>query len=321
MLREARPLSPRPAIPFLIADYGFEMLSSGRQLFNAPRPELFEAVSCWLSRLALSQGTSLHELLGFFGLEQGNGLDLDKWLIGEHLGTLRSVCGLSEEAFVVHERVFTSLHSMWPTGSNYLIHGHRNKPRFRYCPLCIKVMRTPHFPIHWRFMAWRWCPEHDCLLEDACPKCHGAIVFPIDIAASKAGSMGYILLNRCQTCGSRLDAIDPCLLQVGNFRCVSRMEDLMLANGRALLAGLYYGSFQFKSQPGRCELTRLHELEKHGVLPTHLEWLAPRMVRKRPRFALYSGSPAQWMEHPTESTLQGENPPFIWKVFPNDWKT
>lgn len=170
---------------------------------------------------------------------------------------------------------------MSPVGDHYLALTKSKRPRFRFCPECLLEMHPPHFPIHWRFIAWRWCPIHDCLLEDACPRCGKAISFPIDIAASKAGRLGYAMLNRCCYCGLRLDKVEPCYLQVGDFRRVSSLEQLTLANGRSLLAGLYHGWFSIKGRPGHYPLCRFKELERHGVLPVHFDWLAPAQVRSR----------------------------------------
>jgi len=220
---------------------------------------------------------------------------------GQRLATLRRVCGLPESAFFVHERIVTSLNSMSPVGDDYLIRGRRDKPRFRYCPACLNTMRTPHFPIHWRFVAWRWCPEHDCLLEDTCHQCGHAIVLPIDVESSAAGQRGYALLNRCQSCGASLNSLEPCHLQLGRFRRVSHLEEMTLANGRGLLAALYSGWFEIKGQLGRQRLSQFSEIERYWALPVAPEWLAPENVRKRrPRVArrnlptYIEGSPNQW---------------------------
>lgn len=248
------------------------------RLVNVPQPELFESASCWLSRLALSQGASLNDLSEYFGLSRD--ADLDQSLRGELLSNLRRLCGLSDAALFVHERIVSSLDTMSPAAEKYLIRG-RNKAGFRYCPLCIKEMRTPHFPIHWRFIAWRWCPVHDCLLEDACHQCGKEPTLPIDIAASKAGRLGYALLNRCGECAARLSDVIPCHLQEGDLRRVSDREDLILANGRALLAALYHGWFHIKGRSARMDLGQIQKVERHGALAVCLTWLATADVRAR----------------------------------------
>ncbi len=242
-------------------------------------PEFFEAGSCWLSRLALSQGATITDVLKLFQLT-GRG-DLDRKLHGQKLADIRRVCGLPNSALSTHERLMAALARMSPVGERYLAMTSTKRPKFRFCPDCLSEMRTPYFPIHWRFIAWRWCSIHDCLLEDACPNCGGVLSFPRDIATSKAGRMGYAMLNRCRFCGSRLDEIEPCYLQVGDFRRVSSLEQLVLSNGSALLAGLFHGWFAIKGRPGRFQLGHFEELERNGGLPLYFSWLAPENVRLR----------------------------------------
>lgn len=257
------------------------MDTSHKRLFNVPQPCMFEAGSCWLSRLALSQGASMNEVLSFFDLS--GAADVDRWLQGPQLAEIRRICGLPETALGIHERVMASLESMHPVGERYLALTKSARPRFRYCPDCLSEMRTPHFPIHWRFIAWRWCSVHDCLLEDACPHCGKAISFPIDISCSKAGRLGYAMLNRCQFCGLRLDGVEPCYLQVGDFRRVTSSEQLILENGRGLLASLYHGYFAIEGVHGPFHLSRFKNIERYGALPVHFDWLAPTKVRLRSR--------------------------------------
>ena len=255
------------------------MTKLSRRLFNVPNPEFYESVCSWISRLALSQGSDVNEVMQYlcFPLDA----DLDRFVYGDRLTELRDICGLNASAFLVHNRVITSLNSMSPLGDNYLIRTRANKPVYRYCPLCIKEMRIPHFPIHWHFVAWRWCPKHDCLLEDFCQSCGCTAVLPADIASSEAGKLGYGLLNRCQSCAEPYGNMKPCHLQLGNIRRVSRLEEQILANGRGLLAALYYGWFEIRGIAGRQELGRFVDIERYGVLAVRPEWLSPEHVRMR----------------------------------------
>jgi hypothetical protein len=249
------------------------------RLVNVPAPRFYEAVSCWLSRLALSQGADIRDLLRFLGVATKG--DIDRQLHGNSLKALRDICGLPQTALAVHERVMVGLESMREVGARYLVTSQGGRPRFRFCPLCIASMRTPYFPIHWRFVAWRWCPDHDCLLEDVCPHCGGEIAFPADIALSVAGKLGYGFLNRCLLCGAHLSEIEPCHLDVSGFRRVSEMEEMSLRNGRALLATLYYGRFQIEGRPGWLHPKKFRDVERCGVLPVRFDWLRPALVRRR----------------------------------------
>ncbi len=251
------------------------------RLFNVPQPEPFEAASCWLTRLALSQGVSPQEIIKFLGLPNVRQFDFDRGLHGERMAELRKVCGLPDIALSVHERIIVSLNTLSGDVDSYLIRTRQKKPQFRYCPICIKNMRTPHFPIHWRFIAWRWCPEHNCLLEELCQHCGETIKFPIDITASKAGRMGYAFLNRCQVCGKSLSAIEPCFLQSGAVRGISELEKLVLAQGRAFISSLYYGRFKIKGEAGWKRLDGLPDVANLKAFQVPLTYLNPDSVRAR----------------------------------------
>lgn len=256
-----------------------ELDACWKRLVNIPPPQTYEAASCWLSRLALSQGAGLTELLKFIGV--ANKGDIDRHLHGASLQAIRDICNLPEDALVLHEKIMIGLESIQEVGARYLVTTKRNRPRFRYCPLCISSMQIPYFPIYWRFIAWRWCPVHDCLLEDACPHCGSEIIFPTDIARSQAGKKGYGLLSRCMSCGDQLSHIEPCRLEVNGVRLVTELEDMSLRNGRALLATLYDGRFQIKGKPDWLHPSKFKEVERRGVLPVRFDWLRPDVVRQR----------------------------------------
>jgi hypothetical protein len=273
-----------------------------RRLVNVPFPGVYEAASSWLSRLALSQGTDLRDLLKFLGL--ANKGDLDRQLHGETLQVIRNICNLPVSALDIHEKVMTGLESMGEVGAKYLVTTKAGRPMFRFCPLCISSMQTPHFPIHCRFIAWRWCPDHDCLLEDACPHCGSEITFPTDIALSTAGKQGYGFLNRCMSCGAALSEVEPCRLNVNGIRLVTEIEDMALRNGRALLATLYYGHFRIEGKTGWLHPRKFREVERCGVLPVRFDWLRPIIVKQRTEKAIPPAGFIGPIKQPVESGVR-----------------
>lgn len=267
------------------------MQSTTHCLVNAPKPQLFESASCWLSRLALSQGADLKDVMKYLAIPSNT--DTDRFLYGDRLMRVRDTCRLPDTAFRIHDRVIRSLNKMAPFGENYLLVTRKCRPTFRYCPECLRAMRVPHFPIQWRFGAWRWCPEHDCLLYDSCPECRCPIIFPKDVAASRAGRNGYAMLNRCLECNARLWQRKACFLQVGNLRRVSRFEEIVLSNGRALLAALYNGCFEIPGTVGLHDPVNLARVEALGFLPSQVDWLPPDHVRER-IVSMTGKRPARW---------------------------
>ena len=249
------------------------------QLLGVPRPFDFEALSAWMPRLALSQGSDLIKVAEFLDIDLGK--DVDREVIGEKLDQVRKICALPESAFGISERIMQSLDLMKPAGDQLMARRGSSRPRFRFCVCCLSEMSTPHFPIHWRFIAWRRCPVHDCLLEDACSHCDAPIVLPLCIQQSASGRAGYAGLDRCLSCSKRLSSAAPCALQVGAFRLVNYWEDQQMANGRALLAALVKQSFRVEGRGVAFELRSLADVRNKRAFPDRFDWLSPDFVRRR----------------------------------------
>lgn len=249
------------------------------QLLGVPIPFDFEAVSAWLPRLALSQGSSLSEVADFLGIDVGR--DVDRKVIGEKLSHVRKVCALPDSAFAISEQIMQSLDLMKPVGDQFMARRGSSRPRFRFCVCCLSEMQTPYFPIHWRFIAWRRCPLHDCLLEDACPHCGAPVVFPTCIQQSASGRAGYAGLDRCLSCAKRLSSAAPCSLQVGGVRLVNQWEDQQLANGHALLAALVKRSFRIEGRGVTFRLRSLADVRSKRAFPERFDWLSPDLLRRR----------------------------------------
>lgn len=120
-------------------------------------------------------------------------------------------------------------------------------------------------------------------------------MFPTDIGRSVSGKKGHGFLNRCLACGGRLAEIEPCNLDVDGFRRVTRFEDIVLRNGRALLATLYYGRFRMDGKPGWLHPRKFREVARLGLLPVRFDWLEPAVVRQRSIDGLSPGCP-RWSD-------------------------
>lgn len=251
------------------------------QLFGVPPPLEAEALSSWLTRLTLSQGVELREVAQHLGIHLRR--DPDRFLHGDALSHVRRLCGLPDSALAIADRAMQSLDLMRPWGDHYMARSGNSKARFRFCVICLSEMRTPFFPIQWRFIAWRRCPEHDCLLEDACPHCGKPVLLPACIQQSTAGRAGYATLDRCLSCSHRLTSAVPCHLEANGTRIVNAWEDEQLTNGRALLAALMNRSFRIEGRHMTYRLTSLRELDRQRAFPLRLDWLSPESLRKRQR--------------------------------------
>jgi hypothetical protein len=207
--------------------------------FGVPPPQQFEAPSSWLSRLALAQGCELFELLEFLGLDTA--ADVDRQLHGSALVELRQRCSLRDEDFRIAGQLMANLHRAGRLIDAALLRNLMRRPRFRYCPGCLKERRIAYLDIHWRFSDWRYCPAHNCLMEEACWRCRSSLLYPADMPSSVAGRAGYGTQARCLACTADLTAVVPCSVDPALPTSLAKHEACWLLNGRALLAALYSG--------------------------------------------------------------------------------
>ncbi|MCU7374879.1 TniQ family protein [Paucibacter sp. O1-1] len=214
--------------------------------YGVPAPSAFEAVSSWRSRLALAQGCALDELLQFVDLDK-RGVDLDLDMHGEALSELRRRCSLPKEAFAIAGCVMAGFHKAG-LRDVYLLTDKAGSPRFRHCPMCLKQRRVACLDIQWRFVDWRYCPEHNCLMEHACWRCEAPLQYPRDIALSKAGRLGYGSQGRCRSCTADLAEATPCIVDPMSSTMITELEACWLLNGRALLAALCMGKARYRAE-------------------------------------------------------------------------
>lgn len=233
-------------------------------------------MSSWLSRLALSQGSELSEVVRYLGLSTGQ--DIDVQATGQSIQNVRSTCGLGDEAFHIADRVMTHLAQV--SSSSYLISSGR-RARFRFCPLCLGEAHVPHYPIHWRFTAWRACPLHECIMEDHCPQCKSAIAMPTNLYRAGLKRQGVGTLDRCLNCTTKLSSIAPVLITESNANHVTEWDLRLIANGRALLAALYRGNFRVHGDSRKYSVAAVERVRRHGGFPSKLSWLSPDGLRAR----------------------------------------
>ena len=215
------------------------------RLVGLPQAMQWESPSSWVSRAALSQGIRAKDLLEFMGLRDAAArrTDVDRLLTSERgRAAMRSAESLAEMPIAC--RVFANLPFLDPKGE-VLLRDERGRARARFCPRCLSAQRVKHIELHWRFATWRWCPLHDCLMQDHCVRCCGALKLPIDMVRGGARGGGMASLSDCQHCGSKLTdapAVSPGALMLTEF------DRVRLSNGRALMAALYVGRVSIQGE-------------------------------------------------------------------------
>lgn len=244
-------------------------------LAGLPQAQLFEAPSSWLTRAALSQGTSPQTLLDFMGLGAKPFRRLDPDLqLTSRVGRMALAKGSLTTAMPVAMRVFEGLDTMG-IAPEALLRDNRGRARSRFCPECLRQQRVPHFEVHGRLSPWRYCPLHHCLMEDQCPHCRAPIVLPFNMISAGPKKLGVALLSECQRCAKKLHAVKG--LSLHHFQ-MTPIDRLKLANGRALMAALYFS--KAKREDGRWErLSRHRHLVKVMTFWSPESWHLAHEVR------------------------------------------
>lgn len=232
-----------------------------------------------MSRAALSQGTSVYELQKFFGLPAHGDPDLS-WS-EQLLARISTQCQLPAEDFRFAMRMFASIEKIDPCGQRFLLKEKR-KAIYRYCPVCLHQLRVKHFMVHWRFSVWRYCPLHDCMMEDSCSKCGQKIQLPTDMLTGRGEKMGIPCLGQCSGCGHRLSAHWKHAMSTVTRSTTSEWEWAQLSRGRTFLSAIYHGSFNYaKAYANDQGLEELLQLERSGLLPNRNLALSVEEVERR----------------------------------------
>ncbi|WP_182284425.1 TniQ family protein [Comamonas testosteroni] len=250
-----------------------------RRLVGIPPIHGYESPASWLTRAALSQGVEVKELMTYVGLPVKR--DPDLTLAGNALWNVANLTGQAVSSFGFAEHMFSGVRSIDPTGEDFLLWTKNGMPRYRYCSSCLHEPGCKHFPLHWRFKAWRWCPIHDCLLGESCPHCRCDLQLPGDMLNAGLKREGVAHLGHCLQCAERLDTgwdSTPHPLKEG---LVAGWEKAVLENGRALLAAIFHRHFFITGNAKRHSLDSLTRFKKMGVLPHDLLLLSNQSLQVR----------------------------------------
>jgi len=222
----------------------------------------FESPSSWLTRAALGQGTAVMSLAKHLGWVSWQDVDrsfAERYAIGLPTG-VPAIAGLE-----VARRVMVGFRESKCAANRLLLFKGR-KIRYRFCPLCLLGDSTPYVRQHWRFSCWYYCPDHQCLLEEACPHCGAAIQLPVSLVGAGPKGQGVAELSDCVRCGGLLTEATPRGLP--SPRCgITSWQRTQLSNGRAMIAALYEGWFQLQGTPLKRPLSQLRLLDRYGLIP------------------------------------------------------
>ena len=237
----------------------------------------WESPASWLTRAALSQGVEMRALLEYLGI--ADDIDSDLAFLGEAFPRISALCGFDKGAFFEARHVMTSLLKVDRTGMRFLLRTDIGRPRYRICPRCALEESTPYLAFHCRFGAWRFCPEHHCMLEDACWACGAAIRLPANLAGAGPMQGKCAYLSQCSSCGkSHTRAPVVCLDASASF--LTLFERMQLDNGRATLAALLERRVLLHGNE-RKPLSYLRRIERMGLLGTKARAPTADLLRER----------------------------------------
>ncbi len=205
-----------------------------QRLYAAPEPLFLELPSSWLPRVALSQAETLNAVKRFLRFPKEGDVDL-KFLAMQPAG-VAMMCGFDAGIFDETDRVLNLALSLDMRHPILLYDG--ETPRYRFCVECLKGLRTPYFPLHWRFDVYRMCETHQSLLEDTCPHC-GATVCPLR-ATTGCGPdhRGRAFASQCSRCSRFLWDMMPLKINTIPRRLFSKHDRTRLSNGGSFIVAL-----------------------------------------------------------------------------------
>lgn len=247
-------------------------------LVGVPNLLTFESPASWLTRTALSQGATIKELCAYLGLEAGADPD-----IAFSAATVKRVAALTAQpvknfAFIRH--MLKSLREIDANGTEYLL-SHNRRPMYRFCVACLAKPGLKSFPFHWRFKAWRWCPEHSCMLLDRCPHCLASVFLPGELLVAGRQREGVAQLDHCLVCAKPLTSDWQNHAGTLDLSLTTPWELTLLKNGRAVLAALLHRHFFLEEQAEEFSLKGLRRIQKLGILPhDHFQLDQAEMLRR-----------------------------------------
>lgn len=211
-------------------------------LCNAPPPLPRESFSSWLSRLCLSQGTSIEAMVKFLGLKIHYDFDYRFWRMD--VKSISKKTGLSIADFKRQRTFSISLRSYDCDSDHYLIRYKRGR-RSRFCPLCLQEDEIPYFRMEWRLKLCVSCPIHECFLEEDCHRCKSPITLPINLFAKVSDKRPLESLANCRSCGVQLTKVSPAFFKGVLYEAMDLRSRKFIKDGGTLIPILYKGVYRF----------------------------------------------------------------------------
>jgi hypothetical protein len=251
---------------------------SEQRIYAVPEPLYLELPSSWLPRVAMSQGASLTEVKRLLGFSQKKEVDLS--FLGMQADAVAAMCGLKAGVFDEAVRVLRlalSLDMRHP-----VLFYAEERPRYRFCVECLYGMRTPYFPLYWRFDAYRMCSQHQCLMEGHCPHCGATVCLQWGRATPGKMRRSHTFSSQCFQCSKFLWDMIPLKVNAIPERLFIKHEKMSLANGVAFIAALLQGEVSVPNSDGINPSIVLPRIERMGMFASGTKSRAAYLRKKMP---------------------------------------
>lgn len=214
-----------------------------KELFGVPQPCPMESPSSWLTRAALSQAVTPRQLISLFRAKRD--VDFDLALTNAVVKRICSICKFDRSCFQFSQHMFGGVSLIDPEGRLLLLRDEEG-PLYRYCPVCLKEQNDKHFPVHWRFRSWRYCPLHFCLMENQCRKCNFKPRLPSYLMNAGEDKCGIAYLHQCLNCGEYLSKHWASVLDAMRRPILTSFEKSILMAGRTIVSAIYHRKFSYE---------------------------------------------------------------------------
>lgn len=228
-----------------------------RSLYVLPEPFRGESPTSWLFRIAEMHQTSVVELLSSLNIRSklhGRRRDLDLSFHERFVRRIAAGTNVSLTDVDTMARHFEAFRrETWAT--RWLRKTAVGTPGIAYCPECFASDVVPYWRAVWRFRYWVVCPEHNCRLLAACPRCHSECSLEDGV-----GKVSSELLHRwrvCQGCGADRSGFKPPSECRRHHDGIRQVTDLQIAVTSALGHG-YFSQSGRSGQAMRKQVTDNH---------------------------------------------------------------
>ncbi|WP_186016274.1 TniQ family protein [Burkholderia gladioli] len=176
-----------------------------------PHPFRGELLSSWLVRVAHANGLKVQTFcrLAFGNDRQVWNRDIDRLAPAWLVETMSARTGTSlRRAWQTTLMVYRGkLFKDWKASGQLqwilplkMYHRKRLGYGLQFCPRCLGEDAEPYFRLAWRVALYTFCPRHDCMLLDRCPRCgEGVAYHRIELGHPNTTSIAP--LCQCWRCG------------------------------------------------------------------------------------------------------------------------